>query len=493
LNPALVHQRRKTPPWFQDAKLGVLVHWGPYTVPAWAPHNSRLEKVLSKDGWGEWFRKNPHAEWYQNSMRLNGSPTCRYHAQKYGKEFGYQQFVREFVKDSKKWDPSKWMDLFRAAGARYIVFTAKQHDGFLLWDSQHPNPRISGYQVGGDVIRCLKRAAREHKLRLGLYYSGGLDWAYRPAVVRDFADLFTAIPDDEEYAKLVSAHYRELIDRYQPDILWNDMGLPSKMDLAVLAREYYAAVEDGLINDRFTQVEMGAAGSLKRKMMLAKVERSGRSLEQDFQQASIRKMAVPCDFHTVENWKFCEPVRQKWEAVTTLGSSYGYNREEKDGDLMSVADLVYTLVDVVSKNGNLLINVGPRADGTIPAIHEQRLRGLGRWLAVNSEAIYGSRPCIRAEGRTVDGMPVRFTRKGYALYAILLGVAQRRTVEIENMQLRPAARVTLAGSRKKIKWQAHDRNVRFVLPSNLEDTPALAIRIQLAPEVPQENTMEGKQ
>jgi alpha-L-fucosidase len=493
MSSSIIPSRRKTPQWFQDAKLGIFVHWGPYAVPAWAPRAGHLDQVLLEAGWRGWFAANPHAEWYRNSILVEGSPSRKHHDQKYGKAHPYELFGPEFLKASRKWDAAKWMNLFRAAGARYLVFTAKQHDGFLMWDSQHPDPHAPGYQVRWDMLGKLAAEARASKIKFGLYFSGGLDWAYQPDVIRDYADMFTAIPDGQEYADLVMAHYRELIGRYKPAILWNDIGFPTEADLAGLVKEYYETVEDGVINDRFCQFDMGAAGSLKRKLMQTAMARVGRSLAKDPQQRGGGRMAVPCDFHTMESWQFREPVRQKWEAVIALGWSFGYNREEKDTDLMSVADLVHTLVDVVSKNGNLLINVGAKADGSIPVAQERRLRGLGKWLAVNGEAIYGSRPCIRAEGRTVDGMPVRFTRKGYALYAILLGAAQGRTIEIENMQLRPAARVTLAGSRKKIKWQPHGRNVKFELPSNIEGTPAVAVRIQLVPEMPQENVMEGKE
>ncbi len=485
--------RRKTPVWYQDAKLGIIVHWGLYSIPAWAPKSDPLHQVLPRSGWRGWFKENPRAEWYQNSIEIEGSPSRRYHEQKYGKNFDYDQFASHFMREIKKWDSAEWVDLFSKAGARYIVFTAKHHDGFLLWDSKHPNPYISDYQTKRDVVGEFTDAARKQKLRMGIYYSGGLDWAFKTGTVREFHEMFTGSPDDQEFAGLVMDHYRELIARYKPSILWNDTGFPVNADLAGLVREYYEKVKDGLINDRFTQVDMGRPGSLKRKLMLLKMARVGRLSERNPHEDGKSSMAVPFDFHAGENRQFREPVRQKWEAVCSLGNSFGYNQNETDADLMSVANLIHTLVDVVSKNGNLLINIGPKADGTIPNTQKKRLQGLGVWLAVNGEAIYGTRACFRAEGVTTDGIPVRFTRKGNALYAILLGDVAGREIELENIQLRPSAKVTLPASGTKIKWEHRGNNLYLELPTGVEKTPALVIRMQLIPESSRRGIKKAKE
>ena len=134
-----------------------------------------------------------------------------------------------------------------------MVFVAKHHDGFLLWPSRHPNPRIAGYQVSRDVIGELADAVRRRGMRFGLYYSGGLDWAWDDSLITDIPSMFRCIGQSPEYVEYVDAHWRELIERYRPDILWGDIGYPAAADLERLFADYYNAVPDGLINDRFAQ------------------------------------------------------------------------------------------------------------------------------------------------------------------------------------------------------------------------------------------------
>ena len=146
------------PDWFHNAKLGIFIHWGLYSVPAWAPVGMDLGEVLGEEedfsnidpdseAWKAWFANNAYAEWYLNTVRIEGSPTHKHHIETYGADFDYYDFVGMFNEAVKAWNPDEWADLFQQVNARYVVLTTKHHDGFLLWPSETPNPHIENYFV----------------------------------------------------------------------------------------------------------------------------------------------------------------------------------------------------------------------------------------------------------------------------------------------------------------------------------------------------------
>lgn len=159
------------PQWYADAKLGIFVHWGLYSVPGWAPLVHPNHDFTSQD----YITHNPYAEWYLNSMRLDGSPTQVYHREHFGANYDYYNFATNFDKDIQKWNPDAWAQAFRDAGARYVVLTTKHHDGFTLWPSSTPNPKPQSdrQHATRDIVGELSRSVRNAGLRMGLYYSGG--------------------------------------------------------------------------------------------------------------------------------------------------------------------------------------------------------------------------------------------------------------------------------------------------------------------------------
>lgn len=436
------------PPWFHDAKLGIFVHWGAYSVPGWAPLTGELGRVLEERGWAYWFANNPYAEWYANSLRIEGSATQTYHQETYGADFPYENFVEEFNRAADAWEPAAWAQLFREAGARYVVLTTKHHDGFLLWPSATPNPsKGSAFQAERDLVGELTEAVRAEGLRMGLYYSGGLDWTFNDAVITDFETLLGAINQSEAYEAYATAHWLELIERYRPALLWNDLGYPAVGDLNALFATYYNAVPDGVVNDRF-----------------------------DLSEDSV----LHADFSTPEYAVFGDIQAAKWESTRGIGFSFGYNRNEDAASFLSVDELVDSFVDIVSKNGNLLLNVGPMADGTIPAGQRERLEGLGRWLAVNGEGIYGTRPWRRAEGQTEAGTELRFTAKEDALYVTLLERPMQDRVTLLDLTLPAGATLHLLGHEDALAWTQAEGNVKVTLPE-LGASPAYTVRITPSP------------
>jgi alpha-L-fucosidase len=183
------------------------------------------------------------------------------------------------------------------------------------------------------------------------------------------------------------------------------------------------------------------------------------------------------DFRTPEYASFDKITPYKWEATRGIGYSFGYNRNEGAEHCLSIEELVRSFVDIVSKNGNLLLNVGPMADGTIPELQRERLLGLGRWMEVNGEAITGTRPWRRAEGKTSEGIDVRFTRGGDALYAILLDRPQGTQVVIESLHAAEGCSVSLLGVGGSLPWRQEGEHLKITLPDRLWDSPAYAFRL----------------
>jgi len=161
---------RPLPRWFDDAKLGVFVHWGPYSVPGWAEPAVDIQQIFATRGPRFYFRHNPYAEWYVNTMRIAGSPAQRHHRETWGPDFAYAQFGKLFEQAAAELDPTDWAALFGRSGARYTVLTAKHMDGFALWPSAHAHPRRPGWGARRDLVGAVAQAMRAEGLRLGLYY-----------------------------------------------------------------------------------------------------------------------------------------------------------------------------------------------------------------------------------------------------------------------------------------------------------------------------------
>ena len=437
---------RPLPQWFDDAKLGIFVHWTAAAVPAFAPITDSPFDLAAADGWEQAMRCSPYVEWYQNSLAIDGSPVREHHAKHYG-DLPYEAFVAQFLAGHAGWQPEPWADLFQAAGARYVVLVTKHHDGVLLWPSDTPNPnKQERWASERDLVGDLATAVRDRSMRFGTYYSGGLDWTFGGLPITDLASMFGAIPQSPEYLAYADAHFHELIERYRPDVLWNDIGYPAAADLDGLFEDYYAVVPDGVVNNRFDWMA---------------------------QSSGMRH----CDFTTPEYSTTGDPNR-KWEATRGIGTSFGYNRAEDDATYLSPDALVRMFVDVVAHGGNLLLNVGPTGDGTVPWVQAQRLLALGWWLRTNGPAIYGSRPWERAEGTTAEGHDVRFTLGADdALYAIVVGTPETATVELLDVRLPVGGTVELLGHDGRLPARESDGGIVVDLPGRPAVAPALTLRI----------------
>lgn len=357
------------PDWYRDAKLGFFIHWGLYSVPAWATaHGDRAVPVEDA------YTHHQYAEWYGNTVRIPGSPTWSRHQEMFGTGTSYEDLADLWRGEA--FDADAFVAELVGAGARYIIPTAKHHEGFCLWGTATTGFNSVRRGPRRDLVAELHSSARRAGARFGVYFSGALDWHVSdfPPIESD-TDLFRFRRNDPQFARYCADQIGELVERFSPDVLWNDIEWPDggkgREDYAVAAilERYYRAVPTGVVNDRW---------------------------------------GVPYHGFLTREYSYVPGILDEpWESTRGLGFSFGYNQAEDDRHSLSGDELIRMLVDVVSKNGNLLINVGPRADGSIPDLQLAAMRRLGAWLDVNGGAVYGTRPWIRCGEET--GVPRAYT------------------------------------------------------------------------------------
>jgi len=421
-------ERHEAPDWYHDAKLGIFIHWGVYAVPAWAP-------------------RGEYAEWYPARYDEPGSPTYQYHNATYGPDVEYEDFISQFR--AEDWDPRRWARLFRQAGARYVIPVAEHHDGFPMWDSRYTDWDAADKGPERDVIGELAAAVRAEDMRFGVSYHAMLNY-YTPK----YSGPHPAYMSDD-YVRYMNTKARELIDAYRPSVLWLDgdwTGTPEAFRSKELIAYFYnqAAERDQAVavNDRWGK-SRGTRGDF---------------YTQEYQHDVIDRL-----------------IGHKWENNRGMGQSFGYNTNEREADYLSLDALVDLFVDNVSKNANLLLNVGPKADGTIPEVQRELLRGLGQWLDVHGDGIYGTRPWVEATGTaTPDSVRIRFTAKSDTLYAFLLD-RPADTITIPRLRPTDDTEIRLLGRSAALEWTATDTGLRIALPDDLSDRPAYAFRITPRP------------
>lgn len=396
---------RPVPAWFSDAKFGIFIHWGVYSVPAWAPASADIG-IYAK-----------YAEWYWKRINEDskaGQLFRTYHDATFGKAFQYQDFAPMFT--ARHFDPDHWARLFKEAGAQYIVLTSKHHEGFTLWPSEQ-SWNWNSVDIGPhrDLCGDLTKSVRKAGLHMGFYYSL-YEW-YNP--------LYKNNPD-----KYVTDHMipqmKDLVNRYEPDILWTDgeWDHPSEKwrsteFLAWLYNE--SAVKDRIcVNDRWGKETRGVHGGY-----------------------------FTTEYDLVHDQKGLEKSDRPWEECRGIGTSFGYNRMEDLSHYMTSDALVDLLVEKVASGGNLLLDIGPTADGLVPVIMQQRLLDIGAWLKINGESIYGTSPFTKGTGSAGD-QKVYCTVKGRDLYAICTKWPGK-PVEITGIS-KPSG-VTLIGSQKPVSYR----------------------------------------
>ncbi len=356
---------RPTPSWYTDAKFGIFIHWGVYSVPAFAPVRSKNQTA--------------YAEWYWNSLTNGmkakhadeeGAATWAFHKKTYGADFPYARFAPMFR--AELFNPDRWADLFVQSGARYVALTSKHHEGFTLWRNEQANKAYgrpwNSVDVGArrDLLLDLMLAGRAKGLQMGIYYSL-YEW-YNPLWLSD-------------KKRFVSEHlfpqFKDVVNHSKPAIIFSDgeWELPSdqwrSVELLAWLFNESPVADSVVIDDRWGKETRHKHGG----------------------------------YYTTEYTSGMQQSAHPWEESRGMGFSYGYNRNETLTDYHTDRQLVLMLIDIVSRGGNLLLDIGPRADGGIPVVMEERLKQMGDWLRPNGEAIYSTQPWIRPAQWSTGTMP----------------------------------------------------------------------------------------
>jgi alpha-L-fucosidase len=457
--------KRPIPGWFSDAKFGIFIHWGTYSVPAYAP-------VIPG--------KLAYAEWYWNAM-TNGKNntnadelqkgTWVFHQKVYGADFPYQNFAPQFK--AELFDPDHWAKVFANSGAKYIVLTSKHHEGFALWPSKEASTTWgrpwNAVEIGPkrNLLGDLSEAVRRKGLRMGYYYSL-YEW-YNPLWLYD---------KPRYVREHMFPQFKDLVTHYKPSIIFSDgeWELPSadwhSPELLAWLYNDSPVKDEVVVDDRWGNDTRHKHGS----------------------------------YWTTEYTAGMSGVEHPWEESRGMGVSYGYNRAENLNIYHTGRELVFILVDTVSRGGNLLLDIGPKADGTIPIVMEERLTQIGNWLKVNGEAIYGTRPWKNTRQWTAGEVPkveynkeyssaydvtklmerpangrasieAFFTSKGGNVYAIL---PQWSGHSLVIKDISSAKFVNLLGSSAPLKFRSSSRGLSIQLPDLPEDLrqqPAWVLRI----------------
>ncbi|HIN80523.1 MAG TPA: hypothetical protein EYN00_05550, partial [Planctomycetes bacterium] len=419
-----------TPQWFSDAKFGIFIHWGVYSVPAFCDTST----------YSEWYQ-----HWYDSNS--HGGKVRDFHHKNYGEDFPYSDFAPRFR--AELWDPAEWASVFRRSGARYMVITSKHHDGFCLWPNSTAS-EVRGYpwnsmEVGPkrDLLGELFAACRKEGVRPGLYYSF-MEW-HNP--------LYDS--DKEKYVETqMIPQIKELIERYQPDVFWPDgeWDYPDTLWRSTEILEWiYENVknpEDIAVNDRWGKGLRGQVGDYSTTEYGNLGNSSGKGMNQ---------------------------VRP-FEECRGIGHSFAFNRAENYDIYASRTSSIHTLIDLVSKGGNLLLDIGPDDDGTIPLIMVDRLLAIGRWLDVNGESIYGT---TKGPFRSLPWG--KATSKGNRVYLHVFDWPDDDVLEVPGL-ITPITRATMLGDRKEgrsLEVVAGKRGPLISLVDLHPDEHATVIRLDL--------------
>ena len=412
--------------WWREARFGMFIHWGVYAVPAGIHNGSQVKGV------GEWiqcFAKIPISE--------------------------YEKYAKQF--NPIKYNAEQWAKMMKKAGMKYVVITSKHHDGFALWDSE-----VSEYDAvdfapyGKDILKSLSEACKTQGIKFGLYHSI-MDWHHPQAQANSEPEYDYQNHPNSEFPQFVEQYLKpqlkELINNYDPDILWfdgewiNDFTHEMGMDLYQFVRTLKPNI---IINNRVDKGRKGMAGMNREDQRYAG------------------------DFGTPEQEILQGTATMDWESCMTMNDTWGY--KSFDHNWKSGEMLIHNLIDIASKGGNYLLNIGPTAEGLIPTPSIERLEKIGEWLEVNGEAIYATQKLNKF---FKQGENIRFTKKKNKsdYYVMVLEQPQKELI-IKNIQPNENSSINLLGYEGALNWTFEENSgLKIQIPEGIPGSIAWTFKI----------------
>ena len=447
-------QKMPVPAWFNDGKIGIFIHWGPYsaighrkTGKGYAEH---VPKQIYKDT--AYYYKYLRERW-------GAAPP----------EFGYKDIIPEFK--AEKWNPDEWAKLFNEVGVKYVVLTAEHHDGWANWDSDLTPWNAMDMGPKRDLVGDLGKAVRKYGLKYAPSYHRERHTTFFTKKqyrvnVNPHADILEEIKQNPEAASLYGpfgfsneavdqyvARWKEIQEKYQPDMLWVD-------DFPIFTRDG----NDTRKNPQVFRPEIKYLYDECRHMITDYMNNGIANGQDVYVNNKGKNRNWPDGVGCLEkdNLKL-KVIGPKWQSCTTFGTSFGYLENDT---YKSIEGVIHEMVEVISRNGNFLINIGPKADGTIVPEQEERLRAMGEWLKLNGDAIYGTR-YWKINHQEKDHLA--FTTKGKNLYAIALE-QPTKTFVVEGTQewtKDTVKSVQLIGAEAEIAWEVTSEGLKITPPENL--------------------------
>ncbi|BDS05892.1 alpha-L-fucosidase [Oceaniferula spumae] len=468
-------QKMPVPAWFDDGKIGIFIHWGPYSVIGYR-----------KGGRG-------YAEHVPKMIYEDPKHYYPYLKKRWGKtppEFGYKDIIPEFK--AEKWDPDAWASLFKEVGAHYVVMTAEHHDGWANWDSDltpwNAVDKGPKRDLVGDLGKALKQqglkyAPSYHRERHQSFFAQQkykVDAQPREDIAKEIkhspeaASLYGPFGTSKAYVDDYVARWKEIQTKYQPDFLWiDDIPIWTRDGNQVLQGKAKPEVQYFYDQCRTMITDFMNDGAARGAEVYVNNKGANRNWPD----------GVGC--LEKDNLKL-KVIGPKWQSCTTFGTSFGYLENDK---YKTVESIIHEMVEVISRNGNFLVNIGPKADGTIPKPQLDRLHAMGKWLKTNGPAIYGSRYWKLSEQKNEH---LVFTTRGTKLYAIKLNEpkAAFTITGTSGWKAEQVKGVRLLGSEAQVQWNMTANGLRITPPTKLGDSQyAWSFEIETTEEQHQPNVI----
>lgn len=394
--------KAKPATWWDQGKFGIFIHWGPYSVAGYKLNHQGYSEAIT-------------THMYQVPEKYES-----FFMEKFGAcppEFGYKDWIQYYT--AEKWNPDEWAKLFKTAGAKYVILSAEHHDGFANWDTKLSDWCATKMGPKRDLVGDLAKSVRNQGLNYGVSYhrerhpsrfakAFEIEGEPMPLVAEEIkrkpecAELYGPFTYSDEFIKDYVARWKELEKQYDPDFMWID-NIP-------IFNHAKGEPQTLKFQDAYKHMIADYLNSAAARGKEVYFNNKGKTPNFPMGVGCLEK----------DNMSTSEIVKERWQNPATLGVSYAYMHNEEVNDLYKTpAELVRLLVDVVSKNGNLLLNIGPRADGTIPEGMQRRLLAMGKWLSVNGEAIYASTPWKvygEFEGEIIEEADVHYQKHSMRIH-----------------------------------------------------------------------------